>query len=79
MLKYTDRVRVKSGFYEGMEGTVIRQDIIMQNDYARITSIAVDLDIIITVKYICELKDPRYLSTTFISDWINESDLEIIK
>ena len=23
MFKYTDRVRVKSGFYEGMEGTIL--------------------------------------------------------
>ena len=62
MFKYWQKIRVTSSFYEGMEGTVIKEDIPespFKKNY-----------------YICILK---FWTETFESQWIPESNLELIK
>ena len=78
MYKYWSRVRVTSWFYEGMEGTVIRENISMEYPNTVWQSIQT-LEVKYPVKkvsYKCLLKN--WLDD-FESDYIPESSLELIK
>jgi hypothetical protein len=44
-MKYNDKVRVKSGFYEGMEGTVIREKFLWLNSWMPLIDFIVKLQI----------------------------------
>ena len=74
-MKYNDKVRVKSGFYEGMEGTVLKESIYFESQYNTVQSTMslVQKNPIKKVSYICELIN---WPSTITTDWINESDLE---
>jgi len=75
-MHYNDKVRVKSGFYEGMEGLVIRENISMVAPYLTSTTHLTYSEK--EISYKCKLKieiEPGVLE----SDYIPESSLELIK
>ena len=63
MFKYNDRVRVKSGFYEGMEGTV-------KLEFTKFFSRRKE--------YVVKIELPDWIMPTTLQ-FIQESDLELIK
>ena len=74
-MKYNDKVRVTSWFYEGMEGNVLRESVYFESQYNKVQS-TMTLDVknpIKKVSYICEIIN---WPSTITTDWINESDLE---
>lgn len=77
-MKYWQKVKVTSWFYEGMEGTVIRESIIMESPYLTAQSFQT-----MEVKYPTKKVSYKCILNKWIelieSDFIPESSLELTK
>ena len=74
MLKYNDKVRVKSGFYEGMEGLIFRKEVFTNELFSFFRSSDTIKEYVTYTIYSKDLRGKEILI-----DWFKESDLELIK